>query len=53
MELCLLAFKNRPGVWFLARRVLNSITAAILVYVVIDATVTLFRPASSSPVSVP
>src|SRR6267378_2859464 len=36
-ELCLLAFKNRHGLWVLAERVLNSITAVILVYVVIDA----------------
>jgi hypothetical protein len=37
VELCLLAFKHRPGLWFHAQRVLNSITAVILVYVVIDA----------------
>jgi len=37
VELCLVAFEYRTGLWFHARRVLNSITAAILVYVVIDA----------------
>jgi len=37
VELCLLAFKNRPGLWVHAQRVLNSVTAVVLVYVVIDA----------------
>jgi hypothetical protein len=36
-ELCWLVFKSRPGLWFHARRVLISITAAILVYAAIDA----------------
>ncbi len=36
-ELCLLAFKNRLGLWVHARTVLISITAAIFVYAAIDA----------------
>src|SRR6267142_1312271 len=27
VELCLVAFKNRPGLWVYAQRVLNSVTA--------------------------
>src|SRR6267154_3059440 len=37
VELCLQAVKIRPGLWVHAQRLLNSVTAVILVYVVIDA----------------
>jgi len=36
-ELCLLAFRPRPGLWLHVRRVLIAITAGILVYAAIDA----------------
>jgi len=36
-ELCLLAFRSRPGLWLHVRRVLIAITAGILVYAAIDA----------------